>query len=309
MESVIISGSTGFIGRHLLRCFTERGVRVFALVRPGGSRPTETGPDVVTIEFDPARWEDAAELLPRGADAFFCLSWGGVAPEDRNRADRQMPNLALTMNALRLAAAVEAKRFILPGSTAEYAYSGEPINGRTCPSPQNLYGSAKVAARFLCGSLAEELGIPFIYAVITGVYSADRRDNNVIYYAITKLLRGERPSLSKLEQRWDYVHIDDVTRALYRIAEKGKPGAFYTIGHGDNWPLANYILQIRDLIDPKAELGIGDIPYKNGRIPSSCVDLHDLQADTGFVPQVPFAEGIRSVIAQVKKEIESESTV
>ena len=178
-------------------------------------------------------------------------------------------------------------------------------SAKTPPSPQNAYGAAKVAARFLCESLCKELKIPYIYAVATGIYASDRRDDNVIYYTISKLLKREKPSLTKLEQLWDYVHIDDAVEALYLISTKGKDGAFYSIGHGDNWALANYIYKIRDIIDPSLPLGIGEVPYKgrSGVLPCSCVDLTDLCHDTGFVPRVSFEEGITRVIEAVKNQL------
>ena len=55
------------------------------------------------------------------------------------------------------------------------------------------------------------------------------------------MLNNESPLLTKLEQMWDYVHIDDVVDALCLIGKLGKAGAIYTVGHGDNRQLKNYI--------------------------------------------------------------------
>jgi nucleoside-diphosphate-sugar epimerase len=140
-----------------------------------------------------------------------------------------------------------------------------------------------------------------VYVVISGIYSADRLDSNVITYSINKLLDGECPSLTKLEQLWDYVHIDDVVMGLRLIIDKGKDNAFYVIGHGDNWPLANYIYKIRDAIDPTLVLGIGDVPYKDGKIPMSCVDLSEMKRDTGFEPKISFEIGILEMIESIKR--------
>ena len=236
-----------------------------------------------------------------------CLAWAGVSPEERDSFARQFSNVELVLNCARLAAALNAERFILPGSTAEYTDCGGPINKNSCPSPQNAYGAAKVSARYLCRALCRELELPFIYAVITGIYAADRRDNNVIYYVIRQLLDREKPRLTALEQLWDYVHIRDVEQAFYLIATRGKGGAFYSIGHGDNQPLARYIEQIRDCIDPTLPLGIGEIPYRDGIRPSSCVDLTSLREDTGFEPSVPFEEGIREVIRAIRLEDEQKN--
>lgn len=303
METVVITGGDGFIGSHLVRYFAEKNLRVYALTIPENPvvERIQNIRNVTVIQRNLNETDVLVKELPKSPLAFIHLAWSGVSPESRSSVDIQLGNVSLCLEAAKLAAKLKAQRFILPGSTMEYAYCGQEINEKACPSPQNAYGAAKISARYLCQALCEELKLPYIYAVITGIYAADRKDSNVIYYTILELLQGQKPSLTALEQRWDYVHIDDVTRAFYLIATQGKAGAFYGIGHGDNWPLANYITQIRDAIDPGLPLGIGEVPYKDSRLPSSCVDMTALKADTGFVPKIPFEKGIKEVIQNVKE--------
>lgn len=303
MEHIVITGADGFIGSHLVKQFVDKGYMVTAIViKDSPTRYRIEGiPNVTIVEGDLAQWGELADVMPQAPLAFFHLAWAGVSPESRNSLEIQLPNIELSLNAVQLSHKIGAQRFILPGSTTEYTDCGKPINEKACPSPQNAYGAAKISSRYLCRALCEELDLPYIYVVITGIYSEDRVDNNVIYYTISSLLDGECPVFTKLEQEWDYVHINDVLRAMILIAEKGKPGAFYVIGHGDNWPLSNYIYQIRDAIDPNLPLGIGKIPYKNNKMPSSCVDLTSLRKDTGFEPEIPFSEGILRVVEKVKE--------
>jgi nucleoside-diphosphate-sugar epimerase len=305
VRSIVVTGATGFLGSHLVSYLSKCDYDVYAVITPQSKRKS------ILIENDKIHVSEGSLLdfndllisLPKEPDAFFHLGWAGVSPEQRNNFDLQMQNVSLAQGAVRLASALKAKKFIIPGSTLEYAYYGKPINENANPSPLNAYGEAKLAAQQACRQLCRELDIPFVYAVISGIYSEDRTDNNVIYYTIRTLLKGEKPELTKLEQLWDYIHIDDVVYALRLIAEKGKPGAFYAVGHGDNQPLWKYILTIRDLIDPELPLGIGMVPYMNGKVPSSCVDLEPLIRDTGFVPQVSFEDGISRVIEAVKNKI------
>ena len=69
-----------------------------------------------------------------------------------------------------------------------------------------------------------------------------------------------------------------------------------TLGHGDNCPLSDYISLIRNIINPKLELGIDDVPYLNSKVPSSYVNLDLLVKDTGFHPKIYFNKGIIKVI-------------
>lgn len=303
MKSVVISGGDGFVGTHLTKYLIENGYEVFTIVVPQSRTKNRLSglSHVHVIESEMNQYKEILSVLPQQPIAFFHFAWAGVAADQRNDFSYQMQNIELSTSAVRLAAAIGAGKFIFPGSTMEYVYYGKPLDKNAIPSPQNAYGVAKISARYACLILCKDLNVPFIYTVISGIYSEDRNDNNVIYYTIAKLLHGEKPSLTRLEQLWDYVHIDDVVYGLQLVAEHGKANSFYALGHGDNWPLANYIYKIRDIIDPNAELGIGDIPYTNSEMPCSCVNLKPIYDDTGYVPRVKFEEGISRVISAVRK--------
>lgn len=302
IKTVVISGGSGFIGTHLSKYLIANGYEVYLIVRNPDRIPMELL-EKKQIHITAGDMQDLLQnsrALPDYPDAFFHLAWTGVSPDQRNNYNLQLENVHLSLTAVKLAYKIHAGKFIFPGSTMEYAYNQNPIDRNTLPDPVNAYGVAKLAAHYACSLNCNELGISFIYTVISGIYSEDRRDDNVIYYVISKLLHGERPSLTRLEQKWDYIHIDDVVRGLKLMAEKGRANAFYPLGHGDNLPLSNYILLIRELIDPLLPLGLGDIPYKQGRIPCSCVNVTELNQDTGFVPKIPFEDGIKGVIRKMK---------
>ncbi|MBO5745558.1 MAG: NAD(P)-dependent oxidoreductase [Clostridia bacterium] len=304
MPTVVITGADGFIGTHLTKHLSANGYEVYAQVLKDSLTKTRLDniPNVHIVEGELHCFEQFIDRLPNAPLAFLHFAWAGVTPEQRTDLTVQMHNVTLSADAVRLAAKLNAKKFISPGSTMEYIYCGRPICKDAIPSPLNAYGVAKIAARYACEVLCKELGIEFIYTVISGIYSEDRKDSNVIFYTIDQLLRKEKPSLTRLEQLWDYVHIDDVVNAYRLIIEKGKPDGFYTIGHGDNCPLSDYIYKIRDLIDPSLPLGIGEVPYTNDKMPCSCVDLKAIYEDTGFIPEVSFEDGISRVITAIKNQ-------
>lgn len=298
MKTVLISGANGFIGNNLIRRLLKENIQIYALIQPGDTpRELLKSNHSISLVYCDLESENFFDInIPNDIDIFYHLAWIGVAPEERKSFDIQSRNLNMLKNVFKLAVIKHIKKMILPGSTNEYLYSGGLINKDSIPTPRDDYGSVKVAIRYLAKQMAFDNRIDFVYVVLAGIYSEQRRDNNVITYTISKLLAGEKPSLTKLEQLWDYVHIDDVAEALYLAGSKGKNGAFYAVGHGDNWPLYNYIEKIHQIINPSLPLGIGEIPYSFSELPSSCIDLKDITNDTGFIPKVSFEEGVRRVI-------------
>lgn len=306
MEKVIITGADGFIGSNLIKKLVENNIEVWAVVYPNSITKERVNnlENVHCIECDIQELVEHCSEFPKDADVFYHFAWQGVNAADRDNLELQLININLCLLCIRFAGIIKAKKFLLPGSTSEYLYYGKPINEYAIPSPQNAYGSVKVALRYLAKQYAEQFDLDFNYVVITGIYAADRKDNNVIFYVIDKLLRGEKPAVTKLEQLWDYVNIKDVISALILIGDKGKKNAFYAVGHGDNQPLYKYIEVIRESIAPTSPIGIGEIPYVNDVLPSSCIDLSAIYNDTGFIPEIDFKEGIKEVIDTMRKEMQ-----
>ena len=302
---MLVTGADGFLGRHLVNKLLSEGKEVFGIVPPGShvyANRNDARLHVCSMDLNEAMRHIGA--FPVGEiDVMYHLAWAGTSPECRNRFDLQMKNVAMTMNCMELAAAINIRRVVYPESTNGYLYYGKPLDRDAAPSPSDAYGAVKTALRYLCASFADNNGIDFIDTIITGIYGSDRSDNNVISYTVRKLLLKEKPVYTKLEQRWDYIHIDDAVEALFLVGEKGAQNAVYAIGHGDNWALRHYIEIIHRLIDDSLPLGIGELPYPGDRIPGSCVDLTDLRRDTGFVPRVEFENGIAEVIKQVKSDM------
>jgi len=307
MKKALITGADGFLGRNLVHFLLARNVEIWAVVYPGSNIFQNVENSLLhVISLDLNDVFSYVQFFPKNIDVMYHFAWQGVRPEQRVDLDLQMKNIPMTLDCIKFATRIGIKKFVFPGSTNEYMYYGKPLNKDAIPSPSNAYGATKVALRYLCHEYAKINNIDFIYTIITGIYAADRRDNNVIFYTIDKLLRGEKPTLTKLEQLWDYVYIDDVIDAFWAIGEKGKADAVYAIGHGDNWPLSRYIDIIHQKINPELPLGIGEIPYTGDKLPSSCIDLTDLERDTGYVPKIDFEMGITKVINNIREELRRE---
>ena len=301
MKTALITGANGFIGTNLIKRLLKENIKIFALISDSENLNEEINNPLVSLincNLEKAIPDDIN--IPQQIDILYHFAWIGVQPEQRRDFNLQLRNINITLNSLIIAKEKKIKRFVMPGSTNEYLYSGKVINGECLPSPKDDYGALKVAIYYIAKQFADDNGIDFFYTILSGIYSEKRNDNNVISYTVQKLLNNEKPSLTKLEQLWDYVHIDDVVEALLLIGEKGKKDKVYIVGHGDNWPLRKYIEIISKKINPSLPLGIGEVPYSSNIIPMSCVDLTDLKKDTGFEPKISFEEGISRMIDALK---------
>ena len=87
----------------------------------------------------------------------------------------------------------------------------------------------------------------------------------------------------------------------------GRIGASFSgwqsqFGSGEPKPLREFLLEMRDIVDPTAEIGLGDIPFKGVDISYSQFDLKKVERDTGYINQIPFAEGIKMTADYIRGE-------
>jgi len=120
-------------------------------------------------------------------------------------------------------------------------------------------------------------------------------------YVIDKLLKKEKPVLTKCEQMWDYLNCHDAARALYLLGGHGINREIYNIGGGAARPLREYVEILRDQIDKGLPLGIGEREYAPEQIMYLCADISTLARDTGFYPRISFENGILETINWCKK--------
>lgn len=329
IKTAVITGATGMIGTALTQYLLSQGATVAACVRPSSARVErlmeawQSGEDtqkeqqgklhIIEADLEDLGAESTYEKLntllgqktDRGratgqADVFFHLGWAGTfGAAARNDMPLQNRNIGYTLEAVKLAGRLGCQVFVGAGSQAEYGRvpEGQKLSATTPAFPENGYGIAKLAAGQMSRIFCEEQGMSHIWMRILSVYGAWDTEKTMVMSAIDTLLDGGRPVFSPGEQRWDYLYVKDAARALYLAAKSGKSGSIYPLGSGQVRPLKDYIERIREVANPSAELGIGELPYAQNQVMYLCADIEELTKDTGFVPKYTFEEGIRETVA------------
>ena len=293
MKRICITGAGGMIGRALTKYALSRGTAVTALVRPGSGKLRDmTHPLLQVIEADLSSL-DAVQCPP--CDVFVHLGWAATHGDTRLQADIQSKNVDYTLSAVRLAHRLGAEAFVFVGSQAEYGPQTQPLRPDTPTQPVSAYGIAKREAGEKSRTLCASLGIRYCHVRILSVYGVGDRSTTLVSVCVDAMLRGTSPALTTCTQMWDYLYVDDAARALYAVSEKGRDGAVYPLGSGECRPLRDYVLDIRDVTGCNALPRFGEKDFLPDQVHYLCADLTALTADTGFVPQVPFREGIRRI--------------
>lgn len=302
MEKVIVTGATGMIGASMIEQMVEDGVRVTAICRPNSPKKKNLleHPLVTTVECDINSLDSLTEVLSGTYDTFYHFAWDGTYGDSRNDALLQEQNIHNTLIAVEVAHKLGCKVFVGAGSQAEFGNVEGKISDIVPKNPITGYGIAKYTAGKLSAVMCERYGMRQSWGRIVSTYGPRDNSYTMVMSSVIGMMNGERMSFTKGDQVWDYVYGGDCSRAFYLIGKYGKHGKAYTIGSGKSRFLREYILDIRDVINPALEIGLGEKDYYPNQVMKLTADISELTKDTGFVPEVDFKEGIRRTMEWYK---------
>lgn len=294
MKKVIITGANGFVGGALTKELIKNGIQVIALDMEGHNNNIPDSNLVTFVPFDLTKaFEIKDKLIACDADTFYHFAWAGSAGSARADATLQLNNAKWTIDCLKLANEIGCKRFVNAGSIMELETFAAAFKAENKPGLGYIYGSGKLVAHTMCKSIAADIGIDLVWAMITNAYGVGERSPRMVNTTIQKCIRGEAPQFTAGTQNYDFVYIDDVARAFRLIGENGKPFCEYLIGSSNAKPLKEFLLEMKAAIAPDLDFIFGDIPFTGVNQPLDEFDCSKTEKDTGFRAEISFGEGCR----------------
>jgi UDP-glucose 4-epimerase len=298
MKTILVTGVTGFIGRHIARLFNGLGWSVIGL----GTSTPENAPLASLEKYyslvlpSPLLADLVQEINPQ-----ICIHCAGRASvplsvsqpyEDFNA------NVSSTFNLL------EALRLFCPNCRLIYLSSAAvygnpkllPISEAQILAPISPYGFHKLICEQLCQEYFEIYGLKTACARIFSAYGPGIR-RQVVWDISHKILTQSILSLqgTGLESR-DFIHVQDVARALYLMTENAPfESEVYNIASGQETTIKDLAeLIICNLSATTTIKFDGIIPSGN---PTNWRGDIERISQIGFTPKISLEQGI-SVYSQ-----------
>ncbi len=300
MKRAIITGATGAVGTALIKELISHNIEVLVFCREGSKRNVQIPlHELVTIKYCALNeLETVQNDTGKNYDVFYHFAWAGTTGTARNDMYLQNQNVRYALDAVAAAKRFGCQLFIGAGSQAEYGRVEGLLRPDTPTFPEMGYGIGKLCAGQMTREYAHQLGMEHIWVRILSVYGPNDGAQSMVMSTILKLKNGEVPEFTKGEQLWDYLYSGDAANAFRLLGEKGYDGRVYVLGSGNAQPLAEYIKDIKNSVNKKAEIALGAIPYGEKQVMHLQADVTQLEQDTGWKSVTSFREGIRRIIEQ-----------
>jgi UDP-glucose 4-epimerase len=288
---VLITGGSGFVGRHVVAQLTRHGalVRVVDLK----AHPDQSVDLVQGDITDRAVLERAFE---GGIDAVVHLA--AVTSVLRSL---EHPQLTYATNVAGTSEVLEAARAAGVGALAfasTNAVTG-PMEGsaisETAPlRPLTPYGATKAAAEMLMSAYTSSYGIRCASLRLTNVYGPGMQAKDSIVARLMRAIRlkGTFEIYGDGRQVRDYVHVEDVAAAVQLAITHAEWQGPMVIGTGRSLSVLAVIDEVRRTSGAQLEVLHG--PAKPGEMPAVVVDPSRARA-AGWSPRYDFREGLRGV--------------
>lgn len=275
---IAVTGSNGFIGRHLLPKLKEGGYDIIELNRSNG--------------FDLSE-ESVVEKIP-DADIVIHLAGLSFVPESYDiPATYYRNNINSTLNVLEYCRRSGAHMIFL----SSYVYGipeylpideGHPIRSL------NPYGESKIIAERLCEAYHRDFKTAITIFRPFNIYGPGQNDSFLIPLIIKGIQKGSIVLKDERPKR-DYVHVSDVTDAIMVAAGRKRPGLnIYNIASGESTSIAGLI----DIARSVKGVPAFEVTFTQERRPNEVLDtvgnIEKIRQELEWFPRMGLKEGMES---------------
>ena len=294
MKTILITGAGGFLGTSLTARLLAGGQNVIAVDQNIAGLKHLQNPRLTLIQTDleAPDWQD--HLPVRDYGAFYHLAWRGVNGPEKADPFIQLNNLRLALRCADAAKALNCEKFLCAGTIAERAV--ESLPALTQVSGGMMYSAAKQSCRLLLETRCKNIGLPFVWMQLSNTYGPGNKTGNLISYTLMQLQKGEPATFGPAQQPYDFIFVNDLMEAMFRLGTMPTSRSAYFIGSGQPALLADYLHLVGRLAGAPDLIRIGERPDDGIRYSWEMLDTTPLVRDIGPYVSGSFEEHIRETL-------------
>ncbi|MDR6163322.1 NAD(P)-dependent oxidoreductase [Pseudomonas fluorescens] len=258
---VLVTGATGFVGRHLVAALLERGCEIRAVARnPETARSMPWIDDVEFVSADIHAADLNVVALTEGIDALVHLAWPGL-PNYRALFHFEH-NLMADYRFIKSAVEAGVQQVLVTGTCFEYGMQSGPLSESTEPRPSNPYGLAKHTLHLFLQNLQQERPFTLQWARLFYLHGAGQNPNSLLA-ALDRAIDSGEPTfnMSAGEQLRDFLAIETAASHLAAILHQRDFAGVVNCASGQPVSVRALVEQRLRERGAALDLNLGHYPY------------------------------------------------
>ena len=299
MKRVLVTGASGFIGRHSLEPLIHSGFEVHA-----ADLRLPAIPDL------PVQWHrvdllDESKIPQLLADVLptHLLHFAWYAePGKYWTSFENFRWVRASLNLIEQFHVHGGKRFVGAGTCAEYDWNyGYCSEGVTPLLPVSTYGICKHSLRLMLDAFSRVSDLNCAWGRVFFLYGPHEHPSRLVASVIHSLLDGRPALCSKGDQTRDFLHVSDVAGAFVALLESDVRGSV-NIASGQPITIKDIVLKIARLIDREDLISLDALPARENEPPLLLADPRRLFDEVGWRPVYGIDDGLAETIKQAKQQ-------
>jgi len=296
--NVLVTGGAGFIGSHFVRAMLAgrlpgledaRVTVLDKLAHVGNFANLGAVAHDKRLDFVPGDVAEAAlaEVVVRRHDAIVHFA----AEHDVTS------NVLGTQVLLDTARRYDLARFVHISTDAVYGSIPTGAWSERAPlSPTTPGAATKAAADLLVLAAHRTHGLPVTIVRPSSTYGSHQHPEKLLPRLLTTLLTGGTPTLrGDGTHTRDWLHVDDLIRAVALVLTGGRPGEAYNVGGSVELAHNDLVALLLEELDAPAT-PIEYVPDVPGHDTRRAMDDDKIRQNLGWRPQVEFTSGLSATV-------------
>ena len=294
MKKVIVTGASGFIGKHTLNTLIQKDFEVHAV---SSQLQPQTNGVVKWYQVNLLDANQTKEFFSKiQATHLLHFAWYAV-PGKYWQAEENFLWVQSSLELLRSFYQQGGKRAVMAGTCAEYdwryGYCSEFVTPR---QPNTPYGICKQALQEMVKSYSDINQLSSSWGSIFFPYGTYEHPNRLVSSVIISLFQGKVAQCSHGNQIRDFIYVQDVADAFVALLESDVTGVV-NVGSGKPLSIKDVVYKIADKIGRRDLIKLGAIASNPIEPALLVADISRLSNEVGWQPQFNLDQGLDKTIA------------
>ena len=299
MKRVMVTGSTGFIGRHSLAGLMAAGYEVHASTIEGPAPGLE---GVNWHMIDLLALDQVEDLLASLCPSHLLHFAWYAAPGKYWSAPENVLWEQASLALLRAFTRHGGHRAVMAGTCAEYDWNYGFCSEQYTPlAPRTLYGTCKRALQMTLQAYAAQAQLSAAWGRIFFLYGPHEHPSRLVASVIQALLNNEPALCSHGNQVRDFLYVQDVADAFVALLESSVVGPV-NIASGQPVQLKAIISAIAEQLERTELVHLGALSVAGDEPPFIVADIRRLQTEVGWQPKYDITTGLAQTITWWRKQ-------